>query len=318
MSNISTEALAKGGFALVQTPVKRGSDGKSTLQGAKAFLDGQTLDGNAIESGRVQWFPKEALTFKGAKYKAMDRLVAELGVSWGAGKLIPLSRLNELMARFAQLSSEFFDSVDALESEYDRLIDEHAARQPPAVQDVIERVRQPWDTFRSSFKEFLPTPSVFNPISDDLDDVRDQIVDATQLDIADEAQELVEKVLGKEKVDPRSIPPIRRLVEKCRNFGIINAGFRCLAEVFDDFERELVPPIEGAKREQLEKYLLLLASTDATAAYIANAKATEDESILDDVFGGTAVVMAAPAAPVLQEVTPTASASWDDWESVAL
>ena len=111
--------------------------------------------------------------------------------------------------------------------------------------------------------------------------------------------------------------PLRRWA-RCR----LNAGFRKLAESFDQFERELVAPIEGAKRDKVEKFLLLLSNQDAIAAFIANAGETEDDSTLENIFGATAVtisatVVATPA--ILPEVAASEAASaWDDWESVAL
>lgn len=314
----STEALAKSGFAVVMTPLKRGSDGKVTLRGAKALLNGECLEGNAIEAGRIQWLPKEALRFKAAKYKAMDRLIGELGVSWGSGKLVPLGRLEELKKRFEELKDQFFKEVDTMEFGFDSMIDDYATQQPPAVAAVIQSVRMDWQAFRSSFVIELPTPSVFAPISGDLGSVRDQVVDATQLDIIEQAEELLEKILGKDKVDPRSIPPIKRLVEKTRNFGILNAGFRRLAEAFDDFERELIPPIDGGKRERLEKYLLMLSSPSAVEAFIKNGNEEDNTENLGDIFGFGGSASPALPTPTMTTQATSPDDAWSDWESVSL
>ena len=66
MSN-EMEVLVKSGFALVQSPVKRGNDGKKTLKGAHAVLNGENLSGAAINAGTVEWFPKSPLKFRSAR-----------------------------------------------------------------------------------------------------------------------------------------------------------------------------------------------------------------------------------------------------------
>ena len=118
--NDSMEVLMKVGFALVQSPIKRGSDGKATLKGAEAVLNGNHLNGDAINAGSVVWFPGDKLRFKSTVYHAIDRLIQSYGVAWGAGTLVPLAKLDQLIQEFEIEKGRFMNEVDLLQPVYDR------------------------------------------------------------------------------------------------------------------------------------------------------------------------------------------------------
>lgn len=302
--NTSMKDLATTGFALFQSPVKKGSDGKATLRGAEATLNGKTLNGSAIKAGRVEWFPQDKLKFKNASYKAMDRLVQSYGIAWGAGTLVPLGKLAQLMTEFETLRHKFMQEVDFLHGNYDLYIEAHKATQTPAVQEVIQAVRLPWDAFRSSFRITVPTPSVFHPMTDDLQGTANQIVDVAMEEIAEQAQSIQEKILGKSQVDPKSLGPIKRLVEKCRDFSVLHPAFRSFADEFDTLSANLLPPIVGDKQVKLVAYLGVLSDPKAISTWMNNHQADLDldDNTLEAIFGHTTA--AQPTQPVAPVFTP--------------
>ncbi|HHQ4645869.1 TPA: DUF3150 domain-containing protein [Aeromonas veronii] len=307
----ATNVLAQG-FALVQSPVKKGCDGKVALKGSQSILNGQTLTGAAIKEGRVEWFPGDKLRFKGACYKAMDRLIQSYGIAWGAGTLVPLYKLQNLMDEFELLQHKFMQEVDFLQGNYDLYIEAHKVNQPAAVQTVIDAVRLPWAEFRGSFKVVLPVPSVFQPLTDNLQGCATDIVDQAMQEISDQAEEIYDKMLGKKVIDPKSLPPLKRLVEKCRDFAILHPAFTSFVDMFDTLEKTLVPPIAGDVQAQLLGYLGVLSDPNAISTWMSNNQADTDieDDLLQSIFGmGAANQSSVQPVPVFTPGPSTTAAT---------
>lgn len=319
--NDSMEVLMKVGFALVQSPIKRGSDGKATLKGAEAVLNGNHLNGDAINAGSVVWFPGDKLRFKSTVYHAIDRLIQSYGVAWGAGTLVPLAKLDQLIHEFEIEKGRFMNEVDLLQPVYDRLIDDHKSKQPAAVQSVIDAVRLPWDTFRATFKIHMPTPSVFQPLTDDLNGCANEIVDTAMDEISKDAQGMINRLLGKSQIDPKSIKPIKRLAEKCKDFAILHPAFGSFSDAFDTLAATLVPPLVGDKQMNVLAYLGVLADPQAINTWMTNNQAEVDGDLLNSIFNPAGTTSVAPA-PVFTPATVAAPAvtvdGGYDWESFGI
>lgn len=297
---MTTTTLAQTGFALVTSPVTRGTDGKVTLTGSSSLLNGKVLKGRAIEQGRLAWFPQDKLVWKAARYRAIKRAIQSYGMKWGDSTLVPLDKLDSLMAEVKAEITKTFAELDGMEPFYEGWIDDYAASESPAVAELINQVRVPWTTFRASFKLLMPSPSIFTPIGD-TGGVQMEIMEAALEDIVDVASELRCRLLGKAVIDPRSIPPIKRLAEKCRSYAIVNAGFAALADEFTSFEAQLVAPIKDAKAAMLNGYLVMLSTPKAISEFIANHTAQAAKAGLDNLFGPETLVQDEPELPLAVE-----------------
>lgn len=60
------------------------------------------------------------------------------------------------------------------------------------------------------------------PLTDDLNGTAKEIIDAAMQEICEEAAAIKDKILGKQQVDPKSIKPIKRLADKCKDFSILH------------------------------------------------------------------------------------------------
>ena len=320
MSN-EMEVLVKSGFALVQSPVKRGNDGKKTLKGAHAVLNGENLSGAAINAGTVEWFPKSPLKFRSASYHAIDRLIQSYGVAWGAGTLVPLDKLDQLLAEFEIEKQKFFMNVDLLMPNYDLLIEAHKSQQPDPVKKVIDAVRLDWQSFRASFSIFLPTPSKFMPLTDDLNGTAKEIIDAAMQEICEEAAAIKDKILGKQQVDPKSIKPIKRLADKCKDFSILHPALESFSDQFDALASTLVAPIVGDKQVALVAYLSVLSDPNAVETWMNNNQVEMNDSALNSMFGFNNPSVASPSVLPVFTPAPAQQANANavvDWESFGI
>lgn len=255
MSDVNTIA---GSFAIV-TKMTSGCCGEITLpEGSEAIFNGDKLSGEAVKSGAIKWFPDEHLRFKNRTSRAIDRAFQEFGMDWGGVCLVPVGSLDAMMVKVNDIIKRYFDDVDALEPVYDVIVAEHAAKQIPAVQTLIMSSKLPWSEFRKRFHCYIPRPSIFSPIGIEDEEaskeVQSGLQDAALNDIVEKSTVLRNSILGKTKVDARSIEPLKRLVEKCRSYGIINPAFGELANEFDAFSAKLVPPLVGDKLNVLSNY----------------------------------------------------------------
>ena len=304
-----------GSFAIV-TKMTSGCCGEITLpEGSEAIFNGDKLSGEAVKSGAIKWFPDEHLRFKNRTSRAIDRAFQEFGMDWGGVCLVPVTALDAMMVKVNDIIKRYFDDVDALESVYDVIVAEHAAKQIPAVQSLILSSKLPWSEFRKRFHCYIPRPSIFSPIGVDDEEagkeVQSGLQDAALNDIVDKSTVLRNSILGKVKVDARSIDPLKRLVEKCRSYGIINSAFGELANEFDAFAAKLVPPLVGDKLNVLCNYVTLLSSADAVQAFIANRNSSNAIQSIDEILGLTDPVFAEEIIldPAVSLVPPTAQHS---------
>jgi len=303
MSN-EMEVLVKSGFALVQSPVKRGNDGKKTLKGAHAVLNGENLSGAAINAGTVEWFPKSQLKFRSASYHAIDS-----------------DKLDQLLAEFEIEKQKFFMNVDLLMPNYDLLIEAHKSQQPDPVKKVIDAVRLDWQSFRASFSIFLPTPSKFMPLTDDLNGTAKEIIDAAMQEICEEAAAIKDKILGKQQVDPKSIKPIKRLADKCKDFSILHPALESFSDQFDALASTLVAPIVGDKQVALVAYLSVLSDPNAVETWMNNNQVEMNDSALNSIFGFNNPSVASPSVLPVFTPAPAQQANANavvDWESFGI
>lgn len=278
-----------GSFAIV-TKITSGCCGEITLpQGSEAIFNGDLLTGEAIKSGAIKWFPDEYLKFKGRTSRAIDRAFQEFGMDWGGICLVPTASLDALMQKVNSIINRFFADLDALEPRYDAIVAAHAQNQIPAVKSLIESSKLPWQEFRKRFHCYVPRPSIFTPIGVDNVDAQKEVQaglqDAALADIVSKSTVIRNSIIGRDKVDSRSIEPLKRLVEKCRTYGIINPAFGQLANEFDAFAATLLPPLAGDKLRNLSNFVTLLSSPDAIAAFIANRSSDQAAKSIDDILG---------------------------------
>ncbi len=286
MSNIQSIA---GSFAIV-TKVTSGCCGEIVLpSGSEALYNGNVLTGEAIKSGAIKWFPEEHLKFKGRTARALDRLFQKHGFDMNGICLVPTSSLEDLQDEGNEIIARYFQDLDDLEQQYDSIVSTHASSQTSAVQDLIMQSKLPWADFRKRFHCYIPRPSIFNPMGVESEEAQNEVKsglqDAALLDIVKNASQMRNAIIGREKVDARSIEPLKRLVEKCRSFGIINPAFKSIAEEFDKFSATLVPPLVADKVKNLSNYVTFLGSEDAIAAFIANRNSDNAAISIDDILG---------------------------------
>ncbi|WP_445767785.1 DUF3150 domain-containing protein [Rheinheimera sp.] len=121
----ASKSLSKNA-CLVSRPTISYPSGKMTVKEieSSSLANGTMIDGEEIDSS-LQWFPSTDLQPFNTQRKQAYDLFDRVSVSVGAFNLVPLDKLQEVMAKLEDKRIRFLDTVSSTLARYDALIEKH-------------------------------------------------------------------------------------------------------------------------------------------------------------------------------------------------
>ncbi|MBD1389367.1 hypothetical protein IC617_08010 [Neiella sp. HB171785] len=273
------EAL-KQGCCLVAVTV-RGCCGEKSLNSKKIIIDGQQIESKLMRGTSFNWFPQEHLTFKGNAARAVERLLASLGVKVAGGAtLLPVSRLDELHDGINDIEERFYDKLSKVVKDFDQLMAGHVAEN----QEVEELIREySWnkEQFEKSFIFKASPPLAFAPADEgDADEVIEETIGLVYEDVAKMASDVYTKSFFeplpggskklREKIKQSVINSgIDRLMSKLTSLSFLDPS---IGNIVDAARAELakLPKagyIEGEDFARLQHFVLALGNEDMIRSF---------------------------------------------------
>ena len=111
---------------LISRPTISYPSGKMTVEDiqSSALSNGLTIEGDDLKSA-LQWFPQTALQPLNTQRKQAYALFDAISVSVGSFSLVPLDKLQDVMAKLEQKRIKYLDTVRTIVSNFDMLIQKH-------------------------------------------------------------------------------------------------------------------------------------------------------------------------------------------------
>lgn len=111
---------------LISRPTISYPSGKMTVDEVQssALSNGLTIEGDDLKSA-LQWFPQTALQPLNTQRKQAYALFDAISVSVGSFSLVPLDKLQDVMAKLEEKRIKYLDTVRSIKANFDYLIQKH-------------------------------------------------------------------------------------------------------------------------------------------------------------------------------------------------
>lgn len=279
---VSRKAELKDGLAQVQV-IMRGPCGEAVLPKGGIMLDGEEVSSKAIKSNTLQWFPTDALAFKGRLYMEADRTLQKFGVEWGKKTyLVPLARLEELETELAAIGRQFEAEVDAVTEESAFASWVQAQKDAyPEVAAFIDKMKADAAEFKARFVFKVTPPIAFKPLyEEDCDEVNASIADSLYESVAKQAEALYKKSFAARAVATQKIrSPFRALVAKLTSLAFVDRGVIRIVDKINEVLDALPKAglIEGRDLDGLARWTLVMADVDRLKLHASGIDQAEPE-----------------------------------------
>ncbi|WP_299021292.1 DUF3150 domain-containing protein [uncultured Photobacterium sp.] len=220
--------------------ISRGRDGERTLQEVKMLVDDIEVTGSVVRKGRIEWFPKDALKFKGTLERRAQRLIGSSGIPYGRLTAIPVCDLDKLLDGLSKIKAEFAEKVNDLDLNFDTLIEDHKKANPENA-SLIDKLKSSKDEFISRFSFEVCPPMAFKPyLADDSEKTSESLSDSLYDEIVKDAEYIHNKLLsGHTEKGQKAINVVRRLRDKVNKLSFIDERFADLVDEMDDILKDV-------------------------------------------------------------------------------
>ena len=270
----------KDGCCLISVKV-RGCCGEKSLNSKKIVIDGQEIESQLMKGTNFNWFPQESLTFKGSTARAVERLLASMGIKVAGGAtLLPVSKLDALYEQLEAIEGRWHQKLNDVTTDFQNLLDEHIAANPE-VESLIREYAWDATAFKSSFVFKVSPPLAFAPADpEDIDEVFEETIGIVYEDVAKMATDIYRKSFyvdgpGKtkqlrEKISQSVVnSSIRQLMDKLISLSFLDNS---IGNIIDAAKAELaeLPKngyIEGNDFARLQHFVLALGNEEMIRAF---------------------------------------------------
>ncbi|WP_341744819.1 DUF3150 domain-containing protein [Azonexus hydrophilus] len=304
------------------------------LWGARKKLQVADLDGVAEQSlppadlaslGSKRIFDAKSLNRFEALKKQAHNACAKRGIRFLGGYAVPAEEAAALGTELDAIGVLFEDAKRDLLATYDDKLDDWVARYP-GWESWIRREAKPKDAIADRIS-YGWTPARISTPSDEPDSILNKkmaeetggLAGRLFCEIADAAEDVLDAISGKPKVNRRALSPIRNIRSKMSGLAFLDSRVKPLLKLIDDTLAQMPgdAPIEGVSLTALTGLVMILsepsrmrrygesvlngssqsdalddAGEDVTEVTTVSVKETEEPtvatagSLIDDLFGG--------------------------------
>lgn len=211
-----------------------GRDGEKTLANAKTLIDDTEVKSSIARKARIEWFPRSELQFKNTLETKARRAISARGVKYGRVTATPVSELTELQIELEDIKNEFYTAVRDRYNRFDSIVDDHKKANPDMA-EVIESLKTPKDDFFRRFEFNILPPMAFKPFfAEDEQEAVNHIVEGILDNIAEQANIVYDKILGKASMIQRTFNPVRAIRDYVFSMSFQHPVFDRLVEELDE------------------------------------------------------------------------------------
>jgi len=234
---------------------------ESELSNAKDVLPPHHL----ATGGEIRLVSPDRLKWRATARKALERILKQYGTRSAAGDIVPLDQVDALKAELKALEQkikadidDFADNLEAYLREWRVANPEWAHLLQNGAVDVRKRCEFSWVIFR-------PAPIEGEDGQETLAAMARTAAQSVATEVAQAAQEAWAKGLkGRDKIQPASVNPIRRIATKLRSFAMVDPILSTAASRIAGVLAQLpaTGPVSGAQLTALQAAVLWLTSSD--------------------------------------------------------
>ena len=232
---------------LVSRPTISYPAGKMTVNEIVAssnLENGQILNGKELDSS-LQWFPTSSLQAMNTQRKQAYDLFDSVSVAIGAFNLVPLDKLQEVMEKLEEKRVKFLDSVSAMLSKYDDLVEKHCQdegkgkNKKPKSEAVKELIRKAAKLNETDFKsvfgfEVFPAMTIQPVFESDEQVMQQKATESLWDETAKAAREHLNTTFKAEaKPTARAVNALSRIRDKLVALSFLDDGIDRVIECCD-------------------------------------------------------------------------------------
>lgn len=198
--------------------------------------------------------------------KEAERVCLQTGTRFLGGFAIPDGKLPEAVKELDRIRAEFLHEKEKFLSEYGQAVDEWAERYPD-FQSIIRSAVDPVERVRSAI-DFDYVVFRVEPHPRDqgtLEKTAGHLGHGVLAEVAKEAENLLDSILGRDQVSRRVLNPLRRIRDKLDGFSFIDPSFGPIVDSIDRMLMELgkgKAPIQGRDLDRLLALVQILSDPD--------------------------------------------------------